>query len=104
MKFLVLYATLIPMALYARLHISLQVGNIRLLVSLDHWKSMATDAQTLVVTCEDNWVFLYTAIITFSGDHIGHRHEALWRTCQQEEQGNGRIMLKVMFEDHVAGM
>jgi hypothetical protein len=81
-KFLVLYATLIPMAPYARLDISLQVGSMRLLVNLDHWKSMATDAQTLVVTCEDGWVFLYTAIISFSGDHSGHRHEALWRTLK----------------------
>jgi len=58
-KFLVLYASLIPMAPYARLDISLQVGNMRLLWSLDHWKYMATEAQSLVVTCEDGW-FFYT--------------------------------------------
>jgi hypothetical protein len=51
-------------------------------VSLDHWKSTATDAQTLVVTCEDGWAFLYTVIIYFFGDHIGHRHEAFGRTLK----------------------
>jgi hypothetical protein len=61
-KFLVLYASLIPMAPYARLDISLQLENMRLLWSLDHWKCMATEAQTLVLTCEDGWVFLYTAV------------------------------------------
>jgi hypothetical protein len=68
-KYLVLSASLIPMAPYARLDISLQVGNMRLLVSLDQWKCMATEAQVLVVTCEDGWVFLYTAIKSLSGYH-----------------------------------
>jgi len=87
-KFLVLYASLIPVAPYARVDISLQVGNMRLLWSLDHWKCMATGAQTLAVTCEDGWVFLYTAVKSLPGGHSDHRHEALWRTfesCRQKE-------------------
>jgi hypothetical protein len=87
-KFLVLYASLIPMAPYAKLDISLQVGNTRLRVSLDQWKYMATEAQTLVVTCEEGWVFLYTAIKSLFGDHSGHRQEALWRTFEVASRKN----------------
>jgi len=90
-KFLVLYASLIPMAPHARLNISLQVGNMRLLWSLDHWKCMATEAHTWVVTCEDGWVFLYTAVKSLSGDHSSHRYEALWRTFEVTSGKNKEI-------------
>jgi len=40
----------------------------RLLWSLDHWKYMAREAQSLVVTCEDGWVSFYTALKSLSGE------------------------------------
>jgi hypothetical protein len=67
-KYLVLFDSLIPVALCARLDIFLQVENMRLLVSLDQWKCMAKEAQTLVVTCEYDWMFLLTAIKPLSGE------------------------------------